>query len=421
LSQNGILSVTPASRKHSLYMSVSRWRRRRRPEKTIDESSLSFNEPNMHHISCHGIDVCFTPELDGGGSLYGPDYVPFLRSKRFRKLDRVFEWCAGPGFIGFHLLGGGACESLCLADVNPETLRFLRETVRSNGLSDRVTIYEADCLESIPASERWDLVVGNPPHYAGDRPLQIGLGELLYRDRDWALHRRFFAEVRSHLKSDGVILLQENYCFARQTTFAPLLAGSGLRLRSASPLPAHPNIFYLWVETDRSACPPNDNASIGRWEFPYSADGCVEESHFLQEHGFLVDGLEPKPRARVLSEMIAYRTPLLEAVHRHRPQWLAIPKGVTLRLTAEDTGENWSFEFGGAGEMRAVNSGRTAQATVRASEAAFLDLFDRRAMPLVAYANAQLKIDGAEWLGLQLIFLLCDPFFAISAQDWGRY
>ncbi len=62
------------------------------------------------------IRVFFAPELDGGGSGYGQDYISFLQ-QNLGPQNCVFEWCAGPGFIGFSILAHGLCDSLCLADV----------------------------------------------------------------------------------------------------------------------------------------------------------------------------------------------------------------------------------------------------------------------------------------------------------------
>ena len=100
---------------------------------------------------------------------------------------RAYEWCAGPGFIGFSLLAHGLCETLCLADVNPEAVAACRRTVRENALDDRVSVYRSDNLADIPAAERWDLVVSNPPHFDDRSP-----GQLRYHDPRWSIHRGFF-------------------------------------------------------------------------------------------------------------------------------------------------------------------------------------------------------------------------------------
>jgi methylase of polypeptide subunit release factors len=88
--------------------------------------------------------------------------------------SRVFEWCADPGFIGFALLRYGFCDTLSLADINPEAVEACRLTVTQNGLAERVTDYDSDNLEGIPTLEQWDLLVGNPPHFVDISPGDCG-------------------------------------------------------------------------------------------------------------------------------------------------------------------------------------------------------------------------------------------------------
>ncbi|MGZ9104358.1 MAG: hypothetical protein ACXW3M_00750, partial [Rhodoplanes sp.] len=57
-----------------------------------------------------------------------------------------------PGFIGFSLLAHDLCETLCVADINPEAVAACRRTVEANRLSDRVSVYQSDNLKDIPAS-----------------------------------------------------------------------------------------------------------------------------------------------------------------------------------------------------------------------------------------------------------------------------
>jgi len=106
------------------------------------------------------------------------------------KQPRVFEWCAGPGFIGFSLLAHGLCDTLCLADINPAVVAACRRTIARNGLAGRVSAYLSNNLRSIPATERWDLIVANPPHF-----IDQDVGDLRTHDPDWSVHREFFATV----------------------------------------------------------------------------------------------------------------------------------------------------------------------------------------------------------------------------------
>lgn len=203
------------------------------------------------HVRYGGITISYKPHLDGGGTTFGQDVAPLLRKWGMPKVKRAFEWCSGPGFIGFSLLAHGLADTLCLADLNPEAVAACRRTVARNGLEDRVTVYHSDNLKGIPASEQWDLVVGNPPHFADG-----GVGQLRFHDANWSIHRDFFASIPKHLTSGGVILLQENNLEATPETFAPMIADSGLAVIFArEPSAEHPRIFYLAIRRASDATP----------------------------------------------------------------------------------------------------------------------------------------------------------------------
>jgi methylase of polypeptide subunit release factors len=169
------------------------------------------------------LDVLWLPELDGGGRGFGQDFVPVVRSL-FGHVGHVFEFCAGPAFIGFSLLAHGLCDALTLADVNPRAVAVARATVRRNALEDRVAVYTSDGLDDLPAQERWDLVVSNPPHFGGSTRRS-----LILDDPGWALHARFYRRVADFLAPGGSVLLQENSEGSTVGDFLPLLAAGRLR------------------------------------------------------------------------------------------------------------------------------------------------------------------------------------------------
>jgi methylase of polypeptide subunit release factors len=167
----------------------------------------------------NGLPVFFTPELDGGGSGYGQDFVHFVRAN-FPRQRRVFEWCAGAGFIGFSLLAHDLCDTLCLADINPAAVEACRHTITENGLHERATVYQSDCLRRIPLEERWDLVVANPPHSGTDEMIrEIKRPTIIYQDVGWRLHEEFFSTVGRFLAPESQLLIQENFKFSSVATF----------------------------------------------------------------------------------------------------------------------------------------------------------------------------------------------------------
>ena len=113
-----------------------------------------FDKPN-HHM---------------GGLAFGRDFPRVLNELGIGRRGRMFEFCAGPGYIGYSLLAAGWCESLVLADIDPDAVSTARFTAAHNELEDRVVVYRSDALDQIPDSERWDLVVANPPHFSERQP-----------------------------------------------------------------------------------------------------------------------------------------------------------------------------------------------------------------------------------------------------------
>jgi methylase of polypeptide subunit release factors len=193
-----------------------------------------------------GLRVSYKPHLDGGGSTFGQDFIPLLRERGMPKVERAFEWCTGPGFIGFSLLAHGLAETLCLADVNPDAVTACRRTMARNALESRVTVYLSDNLKDIPVSEQWDLVVSNPPHF-----VDTSFGQLRYHDPEWRVHRGFFNGVSRHLKPGGVVVLQENNAGSTPKTFAPMIAEAGLKLvfvqNASQQRTERSRMFYLGI------------------------------------------------------------------------------------------------------------------------------------------------------------------------------
>jgi 16S rRNA G966 N2-methylase RsmD len=197
------------------------------------------------HVRYGDIVVYYKRFLDGGGTGFGQDFIRLFRSRDMPRQERLFEWCAGPGFIGFSLLAHGFCATACLADINPGAVRAARMTVRRNRLSDRVSVYRSNNLHDIPPHERWSLVVSNPPHF--DDP--VFAGEIRLYDRNWHLHRAFFRDVSRFLVPNGVIVLQENNQGSTAETFRPIIEAAGFRIVLVEGchgrLTEQPNYYYV--------------------------------------------------------------------------------------------------------------------------------------------------------------------------------
>jgi methylase of polypeptide subunit release factors len=193
--------------------------------------------------------------MEGGGSWFGQEYVPVIQSRYpGRRFQKCYEWCSGPGFIGFSLLTNNICETLCLSDIYDMAIeKSVRQTVEYHGLQDRVTSYVTGTLANLPSYEQFDLVVANPPHYLecpGDANYQR-----IAVDQDWQAHQDFFQHIGQHITADSIILLQENHAgsLKREEDFRPFIESNGLEITDVmiSPNYYDPNgptqIYYIEI------------------------------------------------------------------------------------------------------------------------------------------------------------------------------
>lgn len=161
------------------------------------------------------LKVYYVENLDGGGSFLAPGFAKFIRTyfSKYIPFRKAFEWCCGPGFIGFALLQEGLCETLCLADINPAAIDCVLKTIAANRLRDKITTYVSDNFFSVPPSEKFDLMVGNPPNYFSINP-QHPLAkhfedDLRPHDVDWLIHKQFYSAAGAYLLPDALVCISE--------------------------------------------------------------------------------------------------------------------------------------------------------------------------------------------------------------------
>jgi len=194
-----------------------------------------------------GLAVFHRPGLHGGGLAFGQDFTRVLLELGQGRCETLFEFCSGPGYIGYSLLANGFCDRLTLADVNPAAVEAAAFTARHNGIEHRVSVYVSDGLRQIPADERWDLVVGNPPHFL---PKTGADDSLLMFDPDWSVHRDFYSSVARFLKPGATVVLVETREGSSPEIFGPMIESGGGRIIAAVPgtdLSGRENGYYYLV------------------------------------------------------------------------------------------------------------------------------------------------------------------------------
>lgn len=150
--------------------------------------------------------------FDGGGS-----YLKYNFLEHVKKLDKTFnccfEWCAGIGEIGLKLLEKNIVSELVISDINPEAINTSKNIVKSLGLEKNVRFYISDGLKNIPHTEKFDLVVGNPPNYFNlQKNHRIGFqlyDDLRPMDKNWEIHKDFFDNITNYLNKNAILIIEE--------------------------------------------------------------------------------------------------------------------------------------------------------------------------------------------------------------------
>ena len=107
-------------------------------------------------------------------------------------------------------------------------------------------MYLSNNLTSIPDKEKWNLVVGNPPHFSSSPTQLIDKPEIIYMDRNWELHKRFYCEIEKFLASNGSIILQENAFCSSRVDFMKVIETNGFKILGEFPCEMADKYYYLW-------------------------------------------------------------------------------------------------------------------------------------------------------------------------------
>lgn len=77
---------------------------------------------------------------------------------------QILDVCTGSGCIGLLAAHVWPESRVTLVDVDPAAITLARRNITLHGLSDRVKVLQSDLFEQLPASQRFDLVLSNPPY-----------------------------------------------------------------------------------------------------------------------------------------------------------------------------------------------------------------------------------------------------------------
>jgi methylase of polypeptide subunit release factors len=205
----------------------------------------------------NGLDVFYTNETNGGGDFFAIEYINAVRDW-YPNVDHALEWCSGPGFIGYGLLASKLCKTISFNEMYMPAVEMLERTKQHSKFIDKINIFHGSTLSCIPSNIKFDLVVGNPPHWkdiqSAGRSLNIEpenykhIPDILV-DSDWNSHKQFFKSIKGLLSDNGKILLQENSFGSDPNDFKDMIEEADLKIffTAKSNLYANKGIYYMEV------------------------------------------------------------------------------------------------------------------------------------------------------------------------------
>jgi len=150
------------------------------------------------------------PNHFGGGAVHAPDFLRVVLELRLGPVDRLCDFCAGTGYIGFSLLAKRYCKTLCCIDVDKRSIDAVQLTATTNEITDLVTTYVSDGLENVPTTEEWDLLVCNPPQLQPRVATDVDTAFTF--DPEWKLHRNAYSSLKTFMRPGGhAIFLEAKY------------------------------------------------------------------------------------------------------------------------------------------------------------------------------------------------------------------
>lgn len=186
-----------------------------------DDSANRLVDLNLY---C-GYKLIYNQLLEGGGIDQRRDFL-YIISKIGKPIyENALEWCAGPGIIGYELLGFNKTKKVSFMDLYKPALDNCLESAVRNNVTDKVTVYLTDKISNINTQEKFDLVVGNPPHSFNydnwsqtqltyERPTPNDFPEWdnqvrIDVDHDMIIHKEFFDNIRDKCTDDADIFISE--------------------------------------------------------------------------------------------------------------------------------------------------------------------------------------------------------------------
>jgi len=143
------------------------------------------------------------------------ELVELILAENSEENLKVLDIGTGSGAIALALAKNRLNWSVTAADISQEALNLASENAKNQKLN--IFFKKSDCFAEI--SEKYDIIVSNPPYISREDESEVGLNVLhsephlaLFADEDGlAIYRRIAEDAKAYLKDGGKIYLEIGY------------------------------------------------------------------------------------------------------------------------------------------------------------------------------------------------------------------
>jgi methylase of polypeptide subunit release factors len=183
------------------------------------------NDPIITIDSLTGnLKIKHQEHMNGGGTIFRIPLLHCIKKYGKSSYNRGLEWCSGPGFLGYELLDANIANHMSFYDYYEKSIDFCKETAIINFIEEKVSTFVSSTIGGLPNSDKWDLVIGNPPHSwnleegrtslqnAENRQDDVTIENMLriLVDDNMETHKEFFSNIRPRLTSDADLFIIEH-------------------------------------------------------------------------------------------------------------------------------------------------------------------------------------------------------------------
>lgn len=182
------------------------------------------DEPNKIQRLSSGLQLHYQDHLDDGTMLFRSSILKVLKEHGKEQYYRGLDWSSGTGCLGFEILGFDFVKHMTFVDYYDKAIEHCIKTAEINEIVDKVSAVSSSRIYGIPSSDKWDLVISNPPHswnleesretlresghFSSDRDIENRCRILV--DDGMEQHKDFFSEIRSRLTDSADIFIIEH-------------------------------------------------------------------------------------------------------------------------------------------------------------------------------------------------------------------